>query len=150
MFKKRITEMFITYGNILLVFKHHIFQSKPCFKNTKSLFYYIVEIHSSYKNKSYSLESYCTGFFCLSMEVWQSSIIQSNQLLLKSSKQPTRVKEAAGKCLKTESAKKDASEDQYCYFFHPSTSKFVISLNWANVGLQGSNKQYLQRGFLLI
>lgn len=54
--------MFITYGNILLVFKHYIFQSKPCFRNMKSLFYYIVEIHSSYKNKSYSLESYCTGF----------------------------------------------------------------------------------------
>lgn len=30
------------------------------------------------------------------------------------------------KCLKTKPAKKDASEDQYCYFFHPSTSKFVI------------------------
>lgn len=42
--------------------------------------------------------------------------------------------------LKTITTNKDASEDQYCYFFHPSTSKFFISLNWANVVLQGRNK----------
>lgn len=59
MFKRRITEMFITYGNILLVFKHYIFQSKPCLRNTKSLFYNIVEIHRSYKNKLYSFQKCC-------------------------------------------------------------------------------------------
>lgn len=183
--------MFITYGNILLVFKHYIFQSKPCLRNTKSLFYNIVEIHRSYKNKLYSfqkccalLQSSCTVcFFFLvfffPVCLWMFDKAQPHWTInfWKPLNKPTHVKDwemhtllvaavrlswnwwghprayskhvliyfLAENHLKTIITNKDASEDQYCYFFHPSTSKFFISLNWANIVLQGRNKQHLQK-----
>lgn len=90
--------MFITHGKTLLAFKHYILESKPCFRNTKSSVYYIVEIQSSSENKSYFLESSWMRIFYVFAVVWQSPTIQSNH----------------EKHLKIKSAKKDTSE---CSFF---------------------------------